>query len=125
MTDAEARLWMRLRGEQIDGLRFRRQVPMGPYVVDFACFKARLVIEVDGGQHAGRVEQDNRRTAWLIARGFRVLRFWDTEVLQETDGVLDGIRAAIVRPPTLTLPHKGGGKSRAAIVGPPTLTAPV
>jgi len=86
MTDAEVRLWIRLRGEQIDGYRFRRQVPMGPYVVDFACLKARLVIEVDGGQHAEALERDDRRTAWLEARGFRVLRFWNTDVLQRTEG---------------------------------------
>jgi len=82
--------------EQIEGCRFRRQVPMGPYVVDFACFKARLVIEVDGGQHAAAVKQDDRRSGWLMARGFRVLRFWNTDVLQETDGVLESIRAAIL-----------------------------
>src|SRR5438034_3399937 len=133
MTDAEVRLWMRLRMEQIEGCRFRRQVPMGSYVVDFACFKARLVIEVDGGQHAAAVEQDDRRSGWLMARGFRVLRFWDTDVLQETDGVLESIRTAILSTravvrgkstphpdpppqggremkPTLTLPRKGGGK---------------
>ncbi len=65
LTDAEVRLWIRLRGEQIDGYRFRRQVPMGPYVFDFACLKARLMIEVDGGQHAEALERDNRRTVWL------------------------------------------------------------
>ncbi len=71
MTDAEARLWIRLRGQQMDGHRFRRQVPIGPYVVDFVCLKARLLIEVDGGQHAEAVEGDQLRTAWLESRGFR------------------------------------------------------
>jgi very-short-patch-repair endonuclease len=96
MTDAEVRLWLHLRAEQMDGYPFRRQVPMGPYVVDFACLKARLVIEVDGGQHAEeKLDRDRRRTAWLESRGFRVLRFWNHEVLQETEGVLESIRAAL------------------------------
>ena len=95
MTDAELRLWTRLRVEQIDGYRFRRQVPIGPYVVDFACLKARLVIEVDGGQHVQAKEQDDKRTAWLASQGFRVLRFWDNDVLTQTDGVLEAIRVAL------------------------------
>src|ERR1700736_3282578 len=97
MTDAEVRLWICLRGEQVDGYRFRRQVAMGPYVADFVCMKTRLVIEVDGGQHAEEVQRDERRTAWLESRGFRVLRFWNTEVLQQTEGVLETIRAALLR----------------------------
>src|SRR5437868_10145112 len=95
MTDAEVRLWLHLRAEQMDGYPFRRQVPMGPYVVDFACLKGRLVIEVDGGQHAEEVARDIRRSAWLESRGFQVLRFWNHEVLQETEGVLESIRAAL------------------------------
>jgi very-short-patch-repair endonuclease len=95
MTDTELRLWTRLRAEQIDGYRFRRQVPIGPYVVDFACLKARLVIEVDGGQHAQAKAQDDRRTAWLASQGFRVLRFWDNDVLLQTDGVLEAILGAL------------------------------
>ncbi len=95
MTDAELSLWMRLRAEQIRGYRFRRQVPIGPYVADFACLKAHLVIEVDGGQHAQGQERDDRRTAWLESRGFRVLRFWDNDVLQHTTGVLETIHAAL------------------------------
>jgi very-short-patch-repair endonuclease len=95
MTDAEQRLWMRLRADQIPGYRFRRQVPIGPYVVDFACLKARLVIEVDGSQHAKAVERDQQRTAWLASQGFRLLRFWDNDVLSHTDSVLEAIRAAL------------------------------
>ena len=95
MTDSELRLWTQLRVVQIDGHRFRRQVPIGPYTVDFACLKARLVIEVDGGQHARAVERDDRRTAWLASQDFRVLRFWDNDVLLNTDGVLETIRAAL------------------------------
>jgi very-short-patch-repair endonuclease len=95
MTDAEERLWMRLRGDQISGHRFRRQVPIGPYVLDFACRKARLAIEVDGGQHATASLEDDRRTAWLTSRGYRVLRFWNNQVLTETDAVLESIRTAL------------------------------
>src|SRR5207245_6423717 len=103
MTDAELRLWMRLRCQQIDGYRFRRQVPMGPYIVDLVCLGARLVIEIDGGQHAQVVERDNRRTAWLASRGFKVLRFWNNDVLLQTDSVLESIRAALVETPSLSL----------------------
>jgi very-short-patch-repair endonuclease len=98
MTDSERHLWMRLRAEQIDGCRFRRQVAMGPYVVDFVCFRAKLVIEVDGGHHAQLGKQDEQRTAWLLSRGFRVLRFWNNDVLQQTNGVLETIRAQLSVP---------------------------
>jgi very-short-patch-repair endonuclease len=107
MTDAELRLWMRLRCEQIDGYRFRRQLPMGPHIVDFVCLKARLVIEVDGGQHAEIRQQDEGRTAWLASRGFKVLRFWNNDVLEETDGVVQTIRAALAETPSLSLPARG------------------
>ena len=72
---------------------------MGPYVVDFACFKVWLVIEVDGSQHAEPDGPDERRTAWLASHGFRVLRFWNTDVLQRTEAVLESIRAALLEPP--------------------------
>jgi very-short-patch-repair endonuclease len=107
MTDAELRLWMRLRCEQIDGYRFRRQVPIGRYFVDLVCLRARLVIEIDGGQHAQVVGRDDRRTAWLASRGFRVLRFWNNDVLEQTDGVVESIRAALAETPTLSLPARG------------------
>jgi very-short-patch-repair endonuclease len=94
-TDAERRLWSRLRKRQLEGSRFRRQAPLGSYVVDFACLAARLVIEVDGGQHSWRTERDTARTSWLEANGFRVLRFWNNEVLASTDGVLETIRRAL------------------------------
>ncbi|HYS01237.1 MAG TPA: DUF559 domain-containing protein [Candidatus Eisenbacteria bacterium] len=107
MTDAELKLWMRLRCEQIDGYRFRRQLPMGPYVADLVCLRARLVVEVDGGQHAQACERDGRRTAWLALRGFKVLRFWDNDVLQQTDGVVEVIRRALAETPSLSLPARG------------------
>ena len=106
MTDAELRLWHRLRGKQIEGHRFRRQVPIGPYIVDFVCIRAMLVIEVDGGQHAVEAHLDAERTAWLESRGYRVIRFWNNEVLQEMDGVLETIYRALI-PPTPTLPQRG------------------
>lgn len=96
-TDAESKLWSRLRRRQIDGRRFRRQVPLGDYVVDFACFDAGFIVEVDGGQHAEAVSEDAARTAWLEGRGFRVLRFWNNEVLGNIEGVIERIRAAIAR----------------------------
>ena len=92
LTDAEQRLWSRLRRRQIGGHRFRRQHPIGPYVVDFVCLAEKLVIEVDGGQHANQAGHDNRRTAWLESRGYRVARFWNNEVLGNTDGVVQVIR---------------------------------
>jgi len=96
MTDVERRLWLHLRGEQLDGYRFRRQVPIGDYVVDFACMKAKLVIELDGGQHASAETEDARRTRWLESQGYRVLRFWDSDILEEPEGVLETIRKALL-----------------------------
>jgi very-short-patch-repair endonuclease len=105
-TDAEIRLWSRLRRRQLDGFRFRRQHPLGPYVVDFFCAEAKLVVEVDGGQHA---EDDAARTRWIEARGYRVVRFWNNDVLANTDGVLRTILHALRAAPHPDLPLKGGG----------------
>jgi len=90
MTDAERALWRCLRMRQLDGHRFRRQHPVGPYVVDFACLPSRLVVEVDGGQHSDSVD-DRHRDAFLRGCGFRVLRFWNNEVLGEPDAVCEVI----------------------------------
>lgn len=95
MTDAEKRLWYLMRRHNLEDKLFRRQVPIGDYVIDFACLAERLLIEVDGGQHAAQAQQDARRTAWLEARGFRVMRFWNNEVLGNTEGVLEVIVAAV------------------------------
>lgn len=98
-TDAEIRLWSRLRRKQLAGFRFRRQQPVGPYVVNFCCLSARLIIEVDGGQHADSVRNE-RRTAWLETKGFPMIRFWNHDVLSNTEGVLLAIEEALsVRPP--------------------------
>jgi very-short-patch-repair endonuclease len=90
-TDAERKLWFRLRDHRLAGLKFRRQMPIARYVVDFCCESARLIVEVDGGQHAARGAEDKARTAALEAQGYLVLRFWNNEVLQNLDGVLEVI----------------------------------
>lgn len=90
MTDAEQRLWYRLRAHRFHGLKFKRQAPIGPYVVDFVCFDRRLIIELDGGQHADNAT-DSRRDDWLRNEGYRVLRFWNHDVLRQTDSVLSEI----------------------------------
>ena len=91
-TDAERALWRALRMKQVTGYRFRRQVPIGRYFADFVCLNARLIVEVDGGQHASQIEKDTERTAWLEAEGFIVLRFWNNEVFQQTNAVVEEIR---------------------------------
>ena len=90
MTDAERRLWSQLRASQLEGFKFTRQLPIGDYVVDFACRLARLAIELDGGQHADN-PADDARTRVIEAHGYRVIRFWNNDVLQNTDGVLTAI----------------------------------
>jgi very-short-patch-repair endonuclease len=92
MTEAEAKLWQELRGRRLDEIKFRRQVPIGPYVADFACLEALLVVEVDGSQHAHSL-RDRVRDAELKARGFRVLRFWNDDVLREMGSVCNTIIA--------------------------------
>ena len=94
-TDAEIRLWHQLRRRQLRGFRFRRQVPLGRYVADFVCLSEKLVIEIDGGQHSSRFDHDVRRTAWLAQNGFRVLRFWNNDVLENPEGVLETILRAL------------------------------
>ena len=93
-TDAEYRLWYRLRGREIGGYKFVRQVPLGPYVVDFLCRSKRLVVELDGEQHVDS-DSDVRRTAWLNAQGYSVLRFWNFEALREREAVLDTVLAVL------------------------------
>jgi very-short-patch-repair endonuclease len=86
-TKAEARLWNALRACRLGGWKWKRQVPWGPYFLDFLCREALLVVEVDGGQHADRIAYDERRTAYLERAGLRVLRFWNADVLTNRDGV--------------------------------------
>jgi very-short-patch-repair endonuclease len=95
-TDAEKALWRSLRARQLEGLKFRRQQPIGKYIVDFACLETALIVEIDGGQHAEDVQRETDRTRdqWLEGEGFTVLRFWNHEVLANTEGVLEAIRQA-------------------------------
>jgi len=87
-TDAERKLWSRLRDRRLCGARFRRQHPIGSYIADFCCTEARLVIELDGGQHALRKQEDQKRTEYIESQGYRVIRFWDNEALANTEGIL-------------------------------------
>ena len=96
-TDVEKALWWRLRDRQLNGLKFRRQVPIGPFFADFACIECRVVVEVDGDTHDGREQYDNARTASLTAAGWLVLRVWNTQVYEEMDEVLKLITAACER----------------------------
>lgn len=94
MTDAERKLWYALRDRRFAGFKFRRQVPAGPFIADFVCLEERLVIEVDGGQHAESL-RDQRRDRWFSANEFRVLRFWNNEVLTNLEGVMAVIARAL------------------------------
>ena len=96
-TDAERALWKHLRLRQLEGHRFRRQQPLGPYIVDFVCFEKKVIIEVDGGQHAEQVVSDAERTACLEAQGFRLLRFWNHDVLRDIEAVKEVIRGVLSR----------------------------
>lgn len=96
-TEAERLLWRYLRNRQIDGFRFRRQVPLGAYVADFLCPQAKLVVELDGGQHGDQAEHDRVRTEWLGAQGYRVLRFWNHDMLQHADTVVGEIHRELTR----------------------------
>jgi len=112
-TDAETKLWHMLRDRRLAGKKFRRQHPIPPYVVDFFCNEERLVIEIDGGQHAKAKERDEARTAFLEKHGYRVIRFWNNEVLKETEAVLERIWRELNRPsPPAPLPEGEGRLAR-------------
>jgi very-short-patch-repair endonuclease len=111
MTEAERALWRHLRLRQIDGNKFRRQQPIGKYIVDFVCLEKKLIIEVDGSQHSEQIDYDLKRDTWLEKEGFCILRFWDNQVLNETDGVQEIIIDALGSPscpPHLNPPPQGG-----------------
>ncbi|HEU0075255.1 MAG TPA: endonuclease domain-containing protein [Dehalococcoidia bacterium] len=112
MTDAESRLWYNLRRHGLEGYKFRRQHPFGPYILDFYCPEAGLVVELDRGQHSefDEMTHDSERTTYLPQGGLRVLRFTDTEALLETDAVLDRIHAALETP--LPNPLPGGARGQ-------------
>jgi very-short-patch-repair endonuclease len=90
-TDVERLVWFRLRNRKFSGFKFRRQVPIGPYIADFVCYDRRLIVELDGEQHAAQRDYDARRTDWLEGQGFRVMRFWNFEVHEEWDVVEEAI----------------------------------
>jgi very-short-patch-repair endonuclease len=96
-TPAERILWQKLRNKQLTGVKFRRQQSLGTYIVDFVCFEKKLIIEIDGGQHnQDRIAiQDETRTTWLNSQGFQVIRFWNNEVIDNYEGVLDRIREIV------------------------------
>jgi very-short-patch-repair endonuclease len=116
MTDAEIKLWQNLRCRQINGFRFRKQSPMGQYIVDFICHEARLIVEVDGGQHTEAMEYDDQRTRWLESQGYKVQRFWNNEVLEQLETVIEVImdRCESNRSPLPFLPPQNGGKGPVA-----------
>jgi very-short-patch-repair endonuclease len=113
MTDAELRLWSALRGHRLNGLSFRRQTPIGRFTVDFVCHDKRLVVEVDGGQHAENA-RDIERDRWLASKGYRVLRFWNHDVLRNRSGVLEMIVAAAAEHTPLPNPPPQGGRGQTA-----------
>ena len=115
MTRAETLLWRYIKAHRIEGLGFRRQVPLGNYVADFVCHSAALIVELDGESHdfESRRKSDQQRDAWFEREGYTVLRFTNDQVLRELEGVVHVIQEAAcarrAEPPSLPLPHKGGG----------------
>ena len=108
-TEAEKTLWSYLRNRGFEGLKFRRQVPFGAYVLDFFCEELRLVIELDGGQHADS-ERDAKRARYLESQGLRVVRFWNNDVLENTEGVLESLKGLIANHPSPS--GEGGARAR-------------
>ena len=108
-TEVEQRLWYHLRAHRFMDLKFKRQKPMGRYIVDFVCVERQLIIEIDGGQHAEQTGYDQQRDAWLHSQGYTVLRFWNHEVMQQLEGVLEQIRSTIALSPSPS-PTSGRGE---------------
>ena len=129
MTDAEMRLWQRLRSRQLDDCKFRRQHPYMDFILDFVCLEKCLIVEVDGGQHLEN-ERDRERDRRLQKAGFHVLRFWNNQVLQETDAVVEAIWTALqnkgtVPHPPPSLPLEGGGTVLSPLEGGGTVLSPL
>jgi len=108
-TDAEKLLWRRLRNRQLAGCKFRRQHKLGPYFVDLVCLERKVIVEIDGGQHIEQMGPDLSRTAFLHAQNFTVIRFWNNDVLIETESVLEAILAALKSPSPQPSPTRGEG----------------
>lgn len=109
-TDAEQRLWAKLRDRQLCSAKFRRQHTIGPFVADFYCPQGKLIVELDGGQHAEEIAADQQRSRFLEAQGYRVLRFWNHDVLRNTEAVLERIAEAISDPHPFPLPGRAREK---------------
>lgn len=114
MTDVERKLWFYLRNRQLNGHKFRRQHEIDHYIVDFVCSEAMLIVELDGGQHADQVGYDEHRTRYLQARGYRVLRFWNNEVLMSIESVLEVILGAAAKAPPHPNPLPAGEREQFA-----------
>ena len=112
-TNVERLLWQKLRLWQLDGCKFRRQQPVGNYIVDFVCLERRLIVELDGGQHAENSEHDRARDEWLRDQGFVILRFWNNDVLTNIGGVLETIVTKLRNTPYLSPSPQGGRKRKA------------
>jgi very-short-patch-repair endonuclease len=110
-TDAETTLWVRLAARQVAETRFNRQFPIGPFICDFVSRTAKLVVEVDGGQHAMQAEADARRTAYLKSKGYRIIRFWNNDVLENTDGVVQTIEHILLNSPSPSPSRRREGSS--------------
>ena len=114
MTEPERKLWSVLRNGRLDGAKFRRQQPVGPFIADFVCQEQRLIVEADGGQHAENLA-DARRSAFLRSKGYRVLRFWNNEIMSNLDGVAQIVATALSTPhpaqaaPESPSPSRGEG----------------
>ncbi len=93
MTDVERKLWYAVCDRRLGGFKFRRQATIGPYIVDFLCAEAKLIVELDGGQHSA--ESDAKRTAFLVSQGYRIIRFWNSDIAESFDGVLECILRAL------------------------------
>jgi very-short-patch-repair endonuclease len=117
-TDAESHLWRALRNRQLNGFKFKRQIPFGPYIVDFICIDAKLIVEADGGQHAEQVEADEVRTKYFVEDGYRVLRFWNHDILQNLEGVLETIASELAQKTPSPQPSPQGERGQAAILSP-------
>ena len=116
-TDAERRLWRHLSNRRLGGFKFSRQMPVGPFICDLMCRQAMLVVELDGSQHGERARQDEERTRFIESEGFRVIRFWNNEVMENLDGVLARILEVLeasvppLAPPPPAPPASGRGDS--------------
>jgi len=108
-TEAEKLMWRKLRSRQLNGWKFSRQIEIGPYIVDFVCREQKLIVEIDGGQHATEAA-DRVRTTYLEAQGYRIVRYWNNEVLTNITGVLEALRSSLACPSPQPSPQRGEGE---------------